>query len=126
MKTTMQSRVRAYLAQRRVLGFRLRSEGYLLLNFARYADRHARGGRLTLPVAMAWASLPKNADRHRWARRWEALRRLAKFLIVMDPKTQMPPRHLFGPSQQPYRPFIYSAQQIRCQRRSDNRVIAAV
>ena len=31
MKTTMRSRVRAYLAQRRALGFRLRSEGYLLL-----------------------------------------------------------------------------------------------
>ena len=50
MKTTMQSRVRAYLAQRRALGFRLRSEGYLLLNFARYADRHARGGRLSHPL----------------------------------------------------------------------------
>lgn len=113
MKTTMRSRVRAYLAQRRALGFRLRSEGYLLLSFARYADRHASGGRLTHPLAMAWASLPKNADRHRWARRWEAVRRLAKFLIVTDPRTQMPPRHLFGPAKQPYRPFIYSAQQIR-------------
>ena len=100
MKTTMQSRVRAYLAQRRALGFRLRSEGYLLLSFARYADRHARGGRLTHQLAMAWASLPKNADRHRRARRWEAVRRLAKFLIVTDPKTQMPPRHLFGPAKQ--------------------------
>ena len=29
MKITMRSRVRAYLAQRRALGFRLRSEGYL-------------------------------------------------------------------------------------------------
>jgi integrase len=112
MKTTMRSRVRAYLAQRRALGFRLRSEGYLLLSFARYADRHASGGRLTHKVAMAWASLPKNADRHRWARRWEAVRRLANFLILTDPKTEMPPRHLFGPAKQPYRPFIYSGQQI--------------
>jgi len=113
MKTTMRSRVRAYLAQRRALGFRLRSEGYLLLSFARYADRYASRGPLTHKLAIAWASLPKNADRHRWARRWEAVRRLAKYLIVADPKTEMPPRHLFGPAKQPYRPFIYSAQQIR-------------
>ena len=112
MKTTMRSRVRAYLAQRRALGFWLRSEGYLLLSFARYADRHASGGRLTHKLAMAWASLPKNADRHRWARRWEAVRRLAKFLMLTDPKTEMPPRHLFGPAKRPYCPFIYSGQQI--------------
>jgi len=113
MKTTMRSRVRAYLAERRTLGFRLRSEGYLLLNFARYADGHASRGRLTNKLAIAWASLPKDADRHCWARRLEAVRRLARYLIVADPKTELPPRQLFGPAERPYRPFIYSAQQIR-------------
>ena len=66
MKTTMRSRVRAYLAERRTLGFRLRSEGYLLLNFARYADGHASRGRLTNKLAIAWAGLFKDADRHCW------------------------------------------------------------
>ena len=113
MKTTMRSRVRAYLAERRALGFRLRSEGYLLLSFARYADGQASRGRLTNKLAIAWASLPKEADRHCWARRLEAVRRLARYLIVADPKTEIPPRHLFGPAEQTYRPFIYSAQQIR-------------
>ena len=69
MKTTMRARVRAYLAQRRTLGFRLRSEGYLLLSFAHYADRYASHGRLRNKLAIAWASLPKDADRHRWAER---------------------------------------------------------
>jgi integrase len=114
MKTTMRSRVRAYLAQRRALGFRLRSEGYLLLSFARYADRCTSQGRLTNKLAIAWSSLPASADRHCWARRLEAVRRLAKYLIVVEPKTEMPPRHLFGPAERPYRPFIYSAPQI-CQ-----------
>ena len=113
MKCTMRSRVRAYLDQRRALGFRLRSEGYLLLSFARYADRHSSQGPLTNKLAIAWASLPKRAGRHCWARRLEAVRRLAKHLIVADPHTQMPPRHLFGPAERPYRPFIYSAPQIR-------------
>jgi len=105
-------RVRSYLAQRRALGFRLRSEGFLLLNFARYADRCGGRGPLTSKLAITWACLPKGANRHRWARRLEAVRRLAKFLAVADPATELPPRHLFGPSKQPYQPFLYSAKQI--------------
>jgi integrase/recombinase XerD len=57
MKTTMRSLVRDYLAGRRALGFRLRSEGYLLLSFARYADRHFSQGLLTSKLAIAWAKL---------------------------------------------------------------------
>lgn len=113
MKTTMRSRVRDYLARRRALGFRLRSEGYLLLSFARYADRHSSQGRLTSKLAIAWARLPKKAERHCWARRLEAVRRLSRYLMVEDSRTEMPPPHLFGPAEQPYRPFIYSARQIR-------------
>lgn len=113
MKTTMRSRVRAYLVERRALGFRLRSEGYLLLSFARYADARACRGRLTNKLAVVWASLPKDVDRHCWARRLEAVQRLARHLKVVDPKTELPPRHLFGPAERPYPPFIYSSQQIR-------------
>ena len=111
-RPSMMCRVGGYLAQRRGLGFRLRSEGYLLLHFARYADRHGGRGPLTNKLAITWARLPKNANRHRWARRLEAVRRLAKYLAVTDPTTELPPRHLFGPSKQPYQPFLYSAKQI--------------
>jgi len=38
MKATMRCRVSAYLAHRRALGFRLRSEGYLLLGFERHDE----------------------------------------------------------------------------------------
>lgn len=110
-RSTMVQRVRAYLAHRRTLGFRLRSEGYLLLNFARFADRHG-GSPLTNKQAITWARLPKATTRHRWARRLEAVRRLANYLKVADPKTELPPRHLFGPSKRPYQPFLYNAQQI--------------
>ena len=79
---SMMRRVRGYLAQRRALGFRLRGEGYLLLNFARYADRWGGGGPLTNKLAITWARLPKGDNRPRWARRLEAVRGLAKFLAV--------------------------------------------
>jgi len=109
---SMLRRVRDYLAQRRALGFRLRSEGYLLLNFARYADRFGAYRPLTTKLAVAWARRPGGTDRHPWARRLEAVRRLAKFLAVTDPATELAPRHLFGPAKQPYPPFLYSAKQI--------------
>ena len=109
---SMVQRVRGYLTQRRALGFGLRSEGYLLLNFARYAGRHGGCGPLTNKLAITWARLPKGTNRHRWARRLEAVRRLAKYLGATDPRTELPPRHLFGPSKEPYQPFLYSAKQI--------------
>ena len=109
---SMSCRVRAYLERRRALGFQLRSEGYLLLSFARYADRRGERGPLTNKLAISWASLPKKADRSSWARRLEAGRRLAKYLATADPTTEIPPRHLFGPAHQPFTPFIYSARQI--------------
>jgi integrase len=104
--------VRGYLTQRRALGFRLRSEGYLLLSFARYSDRHGGCGSLTNKLAITWARLPKTGNRPRWARRLEAVRRLAKYLGATDSRTELPPRHLFGPYKQPYQPFLYSAKQI--------------
>jgi len=110
-RSSMVQRVRAYLDHRRTLGFRLRSEGYLLLDFARYADRHG-GSPLTNKQAITWARLPEATTRHRWARRLEAVRRLANYLKRTDPQTELPPRHLFGPSKQPYKPFLYNAQQI--------------
>jgi hypothetical protein len=42
----------------------------------------------------------------------EAVRRLAKFMALADPATELPPRHLFGSSKQPFPPFLYSAKQI--------------
>jgi integrase len=109
---TMVSRVRAYLAYRRALGFRARSEGSELLSFARYADRSEPGGPLTKKTAIAWARLSEGG-RHSWARRLQCVRRLAKHLFVDDPRTEIPPRHFFGPVSQTFRPFIYKLPQIK-------------
>jgi integrase/recombinase XerD len=74
MRPTMLSRVQVYLAQRRALGFQLKSEGRLLLNFGRYARTRGNDGPLTSKLAISWACLPKQADRRYWARRLEVRR----------------------------------------------------
>jgi integrase len=113
MKRTMLSKVRAYLAFRRGLGFRLRSEGCQLMHFARYADRRGHRGAFTRQLATGWASLPKSAPRSSWARRLEVVRTFARYLLLTEPRTQIPPAHLFGPAHRRPQPHLYTPAQIQ-------------
>lgn len=112
MKQTMFTRVAAYLAWRRALGYKLRIEGQLLENFARYADRCRHQGVLTRTLALRWAALPKGADRLYLARRLEIVRVFAKHQAVIEPATETPPRHVFGPAHRRNAPHLFSARQI--------------
>ena len=113
MKKTVLSKVRAYLAHRRALGFQLKCEGRQLLNFAGYADSLGHQGPLTSQLAVAWASLPRRADRLCWARRLEIVRVFAQHLLVTEPQTQVPPRHLFGPAHRRLSPHLYTSAQVQ-------------
>jgi integrase len=112
MKRNMLSKVRAYLAHRRALGFKLQSEGLRLLEFGRYADRRRHGGPLTTQLAVRWACLPKSADRLYHARRLEIVRCFAKHLLLTEPRTQVPPRHLLGPAHRRRSPHLYTPAQL--------------
>lgn len=113
MKTTMRSQVEAYLKQRRAFGYRLRIEGQMLLNFARYADRSGHRGPLTPELALRWAALPKAASRLYRARRLEVVRVFAQYQAAVEPSTAIPPRYAFGPAHRRQTPHVYSTAQIR-------------
>jgi integrase len=113
MNASMLTKVRAYLARRRALGFQLKCEGLQLQNFARYADRLGHRGPLTNPLAIGWACLPKAADRLYWARRLEIVRTFAQHLVITEPQTQIPPWHLFGPAHRRPSPHLYSSAQVQ-------------
>jgi integrase len=112
VKATMRSRVDAYLKQRRTLGYRLRIEGQMLLNFARYTDRSGHCGPLTRELALRWAALPKTASRLYQARRLEVVRVFAQHQVAVESATAIPPRHVFGPAHRRQTPHIYNATQI--------------
>lgn len=112
MKRTMLAHVRAYLEQRRALGYKLRIEGQMLLSFARYADRSGHRGPLTRELALHWAALPRQATRLYWARRLELLRVFAQHQVAVEPATELPPRHVFGPAHCRRAPHLYSPEQI--------------
>jgi integrase len=110
---TMLAKVRAYLDQRRALGFQLKSEGLRLLEFARYVDALKHRGPLTSELAIRWACLPKAADPLWRARRLEIVRTFAKHLVLTEPRTQIPPRHVLGPAHRRRSPHLYSSAQVQ-------------
>lgn len=107
----MLARVKAYLISRRALGYKLRIEGQMLLNFARYADR-SDSGPLTRALALRWATLPRGTDRLYHARRLEVVRVFAKHLAAFDASTEIPSRHALGPAHRRSAPHLYSPAEI--------------
>lgn len=113
MKRTMLARVRAYLKERRALGYQLRNQGCQLLSFARFADGRGHQGPLTCSVALSWACLPKAASRLYWAHRLAVIRTFARYLLLSEPDTEIPPRHLLGSTHQRRCPHLYSRAQLQ-------------
>jgi integrase len=109
---TMADRVEEYLAYRRALGYRLRSEGQLLRSFAQYADDSGHRGPLSTELALRWARLPEQATRRYQARRLELLRGLAGYLAPREPGTEVPPRGLLGSPRSWRKSFIFSEADI--------------
>ena len=112
MNKTMLDQAQHYLAHRRALGFQLRSEGRLVLDFARYADAGHHRGPLTKELIIRWACLPQHVTRAYWARRLKVIRLFARHLLLTEPRTQLPPRFLFGPDFRRQPPHLYSQTQI--------------
>jgi len=113
MSTRSMTRLAAeYLALRRKLGFALKTSGSLLLNFARYADRSGHKGPITIDLAVRWARLPRTADPVWWAMRLDVVRQFARQRSAADPRTEVPPPGLLGPSHRRRDPHIYSEDEI--------------
>jgi integrase len=101
-----------YLEYRRRLGFRLRTEGKMLLAFARHADRAGQRGPLTTELAVGWARLPAGAAPLYQARRLQVVRGFARYRVIFDPATEIPPEGLLGPAQRRVTPHIYSEDEL--------------
>jgi len=112
--TTFQSHAENYLAERRRLGYRLRSSGYALRSFARYVDGIDHEAPLSVEIMAAWARRAKtNSDTPAtWARRLKLLRPFARYLQQFDPNTEVPDDAVFGGVGERLAPHIYSEQEI--------------
>ncbi len=111
---TMQTRVEDYLAERRRLGYHLRSTGLALRSFARYVDGLDLSTPINVEVMAAWARCAKtNSDNPTtWARRLKQLRPFARWLQQFEPGTEVPDSTVFGPIGWRPAPHIFTEQEV--------------
>jgi integrase/recombinase XerD len=100
-----------YLTTRRALGFKLREHGTLLAGFVDYLER-AGAPTVTVELALAWATLPKNVDPYRWKARLTMVRGFAAYLHTLDPTTEVPPADLLAYRTARPTPRLYSDAEI--------------
>ena len=113
-RVSLQQRVIDYLAERRRLGFELRSRDTLLAGFARYvADRHHRGA-LTADLMIEWARHDKwhHETPATWATRLAKVRHFARYLKQFEPETEVPNELVFGPEAGRVAPHIFHDEEI--------------
>jgi integrase/recombinase XerD len=103
--------VRDYLTMRRALGFKLRSEGQMLVQLAGYLER-AGAQHLTTELALCWAQLPQNVAPISWAQRLGAARGFATYLKTIDPATEIPPRGLLPATAPRPTPYLWSPTDV--------------
>ena len=104
--------VRDYLTMRRGLGFKLAKHEGGLREFVSFLARK-RSSRITVNLALEWATLNPNHKPYDWAARLSIVRGFARHWSATDSSTEVPPLGLL-----PYRPpraqpYFYSDQEIR-------------
>jgi integrase len=113
-RISLQQRIDDYLAERRRLGFELRSRDTLLAAFARYvASRHHRGP-LTADLMVDWARQDKwhRDTQATWAGRLARVRHFARYLKQFEPDTEVPEELAFGPEPGRVAPHIFHENEI--------------
>ena len=113
-RISLQARVEQYLAERRKLGFALRSMGHGLPSFARYVASAGHHGPLTVELMATWASQPKGGrgDRATSARRLKMLRPFTGWLRQFEPATEVPDEAFFGAVPGRMTPHVYREPEI--------------
>jgi integrase len=108
----MVRQAKEYLRQRRSMGFAMKSQGEMLLEFAKYLDRSGHRGPCTTEMALRWANLPKKLSRSYRAKRLSAVRCFARYLAVRDLRTEVPGRLLVAKVCFRQRPHLYSQREL--------------
>ena len=111
---SLQQRIDDYLAERRRLGFQLRSRGTFLTGFARYVTEQHHRGPLTVELMVDWARQDKwhHETPSTWAARLAKIRHFARYLKQYEPDTEVPEEQVFGPEPGRIAPHIFHENEI--------------
>ena len=102
-----------YLAMRRTLGFKLTSQGRLLLEFIDYCERHQLD-HVDADAALRWATNPPRGgqDRIYHARRLMVVRIFARHLAPIDPATEVPREDVLAYHYRRVTPHVFTSDEI--------------
>ncbi len=109
---TLRQALDEYLSMRRSLGFRLRRVAPRLLDFVTFMEQR-RARYITVPLALAWAKQPADAQLATWAQHLSFVRSFARYRRATDPRTEVPPEALLPFRPRRARPYLYSDPEIR-------------
>lgn len=112
MTTDLSGHLSDYLALRRALGFKLDDAARQLPSLVEYMNE--RGEQiLTVDVQLSWACQPQAAPGTTvWPRRVTAGRGFAKYMVGVDPRTEIPPMGVVRYVQRRKPPYLYSDTDI--------------
>jgi len=110
----LQASVDDYLAERRRLGFELRSQDTLLADFAKFVAERHHDGPLTVALMVDWVQRAQAGlgTRETWYRRMAKLRPFIRYLQQFEPQTEIPEDSILGPEPGRVAPHIYREDEI--------------
>lgn len=109
--TALGDRLSQYVALRRGLGAQFHEPARALGQFVAFLEREG-AECITTALALRWAMQPEHAQRATWARRLTQVRGFATWLSAVDPRTQIPPRHLISGRRQRRKPHIFTDREV--------------
>ena len=111
---SLQQRIDEYLAERRRLGFELRSWDTFLTGFACYVDDRKHCGPLTADLMIEWAKQDKwqRGTPSTWAVRLAKICHFARHLKQFEPETEVPEALTFGPEPGRVAPHIFHDHEV--------------
>lgn len=104
--------LRSYLALRRALGFKLKSQGRLLHRFVDFALEQS-ASFITRNLALQFALASPHGQPALCAKRLQIVRTFAEYQAGVDPRTEVPPRGLLPDGYIRRSPYVYSDSDIR-------------
>ena len=108
---SLQEHLVEYVAARRSLGTRLEEPAKTLVRFVKFL-KSRRARFITTQLALEWAQQSRNVQRAAWARKLSMVRQFARWMSVVDPRHEIPPRRLLNVRHRRGKPHIYSDEEI--------------
>jgi len=105
------TRLDEYLSLRRRLGFKMCQAGHLLPQFVRFAQQE-KAEFITTKLALAWATQGKGCQPAYWADRLGLVRRFARYVSAVDPRTEIPPGGLLPHRHLRKTPYQYRDEEV--------------